>query len=136
MLNFSSQFTLWKLKDKSEMVQNMMLSYYQRQVHIDKMKNGELEGDDQQIINSIKVLEEEQDNLLNSIKLVDKKFDTKYFKKNYSKIYQTMEDDYAKLQVAITNNMKVAYFDYIKEGMEKGDYNPLIALFAEIRQRI
>ena len=36
--------------------------------------------------------------------------------------------DYAKLKNALQNNMKVAYFDYIKEGMDKGDYNPLLAL--------
>ena len=47
-----------------------------------------------------------------------------------------MENDYAKLQVAITNNMKIAYFDYVKEGMENGDYNPLLALITEIRERI
>lgn len=136
MLNFSESFSVWKLRDKSEMVQNMMLSYYQRQVHIDKIKKGELDGAEEQLINSIKVLEDEQEELLRSIKLVDKKFDVKYFKKNYSKIYQTMEDDYAKLQVAITNNMKIAYFDYVKEGMEKGDYNPLLALITEVRERI
>ncbi len=136
MLNFSENFSVWKMKDKSEMVQNMMLSYYQRQVHIEKILNGELEGEKDQLSNSLKVLQDEQDELLRSIKLVDKNFDTKYFKKNYSKIYKTMENDYAKLQVAITNNMKIAYFDYVKEGMENGDYNPLLALITEIRERI
>ena len=32
--------------------------------------------------------------------------------------------------------MKIAYFDYVKEGMEKGDYNPLLALITEVRERI
>ena len=137
MLNFSENFSVWKLRDKSEMVQNMMLSYYNRQVHIEKIKEDlNNSTNEEQLINSIKVLEEEQEDLLKSIKLVDKKFDVKYFKKNYSKIYQTMEDDYSKLQVAISNNMKIAYFDYVKEGMENGDYNPLIALITEVRERI
>ena len=136
MLNFSLTFSVWKLRDKSEMIQNMMLSYYQRQVHIDKIISGELDGDETQKINSIKELERQQDDLLNSIKILDRSFDVKYFKENYSKIYETMENDYAKLKNALQNNMKVAYFDYIKEGMDKGDYNPLLALLTEVRERL
>merc|ERR1711916_269324 len=107
-----------KMKDKSEMIQNIMQSYYQRQVHINKIKSGELSGDENQLINSLKVLEEEQDELLKSIKLIDKSFDVKYFKNNYSKIHQTIESDSKKLEQAISNNMRIAYFDYIKESME------------------
>jgi hypothetical protein len=136
MLNFSVQFSLWKTKDKSDMIQNIMQSYYQRQVHIDKIKNGELSGDDNQIVNTLKVLKGEQSELLKSIKILDKSFDIKYFEENYSKIHNTIENDSAKLHQAITNNMKIAYFDYIKEGMDNGDYNPLIALITEVRQRI
>ena len=41
MLNFSESFSVWKLRDKSEMVQNMMLSYYQRQVHMESSSHGQ-----------------------------------------------------------------------------------------------
>jgi hypothetical protein len=136
MLNYTVTFSVWKMRDKSEMIQNMILSYYHRGVHIDKIKKGELSTDKHNKSLSIDTLEEQQDELLDSIKLLDKNFDVKFFKENYKTVYETMESDYEKLHSQMKDTMKVAYFDYIKDGMEKGDYQPVLSLIAEVRQRL
>jgi superfamily I DNA and/or RNA helicase len=42
MLNYALTFSVWKMRDKSEMIQNLMISYYHREDHINKIKSGEL----------------------------------------------------------------------------------------------
>jgi hypothetical protein len=134
MLNYSVTFSVWKMRDKSEMIQNMIISYYHREIHIHKIKSGELSTDGQKT--PIKELEKQQKEILESIKLMDPNFDIKYFEKNYKMICETMEKDYQQLQINLRDTMKIAYFDYVRDGMKKGDYQPVLALIAEIRQRL
>ncbi len=136
MLNYALTFSVWKMRDKSEMIQNLMISYYHRQDHINKINNGDLATDESNKNASISELKKQQKELLDSIKILDKSFDIKYFEENYKLICETMEKDYQQLQINMKDTMKIAYFDYVKDGMLKGDFQPVLALIAEIRQRL
>lgn len=136
MLNYGVTFSVWKMRDKSEMIQNLMISYYHREDHINKIKSGELSVNDNDQSTPIAELQRQQKELVDSIKMLDKSFDIKYFQENYKLICETMEKDYQQLQINMKDTMKIAYFDYVKEGMQKGDYQPVLALITEVRQRL
>ena len=136
MLNYSITFSVWKMQDKAKMIQSMMISYYHREEHIRKIESGELSVNENDKQTPKAELKRQQDDILQSIRMMDRSFDIKYFEKNYKLICETMEQDYQKLQVNLKDTMKIAYFDYVKDGMKKGDYSPVLALFAEIREKL
>ena len=132
ILNYSVTFSVWKMQDKSEMIQKMIKNYYYLGDHIDKIKSNELSGND----DMIDELKNQQKDILDSIKLIDRTFDISYFKQNYKMIYESIELNYKKLNESFSTNMKLAYYDYIKKAYEDNDFKPVIDLINDIKKRL
>lgn len=88
--NYYVVFTQWKNKDKSIMVESIIISYYNRSKHIEKVKSDKkLSKEDKK--NYINELNNQRLDVLKNIKMFDSEFDTEYFKENYELIYENIQ---------------------------------------------
>ena len=62
--------------------------------------------------------------LLENLKMMDKAFDIENFKKNYLKIYETMQEGYINAINSVSNNMYKAYYNMMVESL----YNKVLRL--------
>ena len=133
--NYEAIFSQWKSHDKSRMIESIIISYYNRSKHIEKIHADEKLNDAEKeiIINS---LEQQRQQVVGNIKFIDPDFDVEYLLKNYEEVYNTMNSAYEKFAVQISNTMKKAYYDMLVEEMSSENLLPIAELMTEISKRL
>lgn len=139
--DFKLGFADWSRMDKDRTIEKLVISYYYRSEHIDKIKSGELVKkheyvDKDQQEQMIGELQRQKKEIIHSIKLIDKNFDIKYLENNYIEIYNQIQQSWAQLQVNITNTMKKAYYDMLSNDISNGNLLSCFSLLKEIGQRL
>ncbi len=138
---FKSVFTDWSRMDKDRTIEKLVISYYYRSEHIEKIKSGELIKkqefvDKEQQNQMIMELETQRKEIIHSIKLIDKNFNVEYLQENYREIYNQIQQSWTQLHVFITNTMKKAYFDMLSTDISNGNLLSCFSLLKEIGQRL
>ena len=132
---FKHYFKKWSLMDMDRTIERLIISYYYRSEHIDKIKSGELVDINQQN-QMIQELEIQRNDILKSIKLIDMTFDIKYLKTNYVEIYNSIQKSWTNIKINLSNNMKKAYYDIICKDIENGNLSSCFNLIKEIGDRL
>ena len=139
--DFKIGFNNWLQMDKHRTIEKLIISYYYRCEHIDKIKSGELDKkvdlDDQN--NScymIKELLRQKEDIIKSIKLIDSNFDINYLKENYVQIFNTIQQSWLNLQVNLSNTMKKAFYDMLVNDIENGNLLTCFNVLKEIGERL
>ena len=133
--NYNVIFNQWKTSDKSRMVESIIISYYNRCKHIEKI-NADKKLDAEQKLVCVQELEKQKISVLSNIKFIDPEFDVEFFKENYETVYDNMNKAYDNMAVQIGNTMKKAYFDMLKEEMKIDNYLPIAEVMVEISKRL
>lgn len=134
IINYNEIFINWKNIDKNRTIQNIIVSYYNRMEHLEKLSEEEMNNDAKDEIK--KTLEDETKNLLTNILLIDPEFDIKYLKSNYKKIYDDIKNNMSKIYNAISVSFKKAYLDYLVENFKDGNNEIIYNLILETNKRI
>jgi len=90
---FKDYFKRWSSNDKAVTIERLMISYYYRSQHIDKIKSGKLVDTKQQNY-MIQELERQKNDILKSIKLTDIDADISYLEENYVDIFNSIQKSY------------------------------------------
>lgn len=138
---FKHTFKNWSSMDKDRTIERLVISYYYRSEHIDKIKSGELIKklelvDIEQQNHMIIELEKQREDIIKSIKLIDRTFDVNYLKKNYVEIYNSIQKSWSNIKIALSNNMKKAYYDMLCKDIENGNLISCFNLLKEIGERL
>jgi len=133
--NYQIIFDQWKNSDKSKMVESIIISYYNRCKHIEKINADEklTTGDKEICINELNMQKRE---VLGNIKFFDPNFDVEYFVNNYEEVYNALNDAYTKLSFEIVNTMKKAFYDMLKEEIVENNFVPIAEVMVEISKRL
>lgn len=134
--DFKIAFTDWSSMDKDRTIEKLVVSYYYRSDHLDKIKSGEEHVDINQQNQMTQELERQRKEIIQSIKLIDKNFDIKYLQENYLEIYNQIQSTWAQLQASITNTMKRAYYDMLSTDISNSNMLSCFSLLKEIGQRL
>lgn len=135
--DFKVAFADWSSMDKDRTIEKLVVSYYYRSEHINKIKLEELVDINQQNQMTLRVeLERQRKEIIQSIKLINKNFDTKYLQENYVEMYNQIQDTWTQLQGCITNTMKKAYYDMLSNDISNGNMLSCFSLLKEIGQRL
>ena len=133
--NYQIIFDQWKESDKSRMVESIIISYYNRCKHIEKINaDTKISKEEKEVI--ILELEKMKNEVLGNVKFFDPNFDVDNFKENYEIIYEGLQKSYEELTGQIANTMKKAYFDMLKEELAGGNVLPIAEVMTEISKRI
>lgn len=132
--NYNSVFENWKEVDKSRTIQNIIVSYYHRQEHLNYIKNEEMNNE--QKSNIINELEQESYNLLISIKQIDKEFDIENLKHNYKEIYEKIQTSMNKIYGSISREFKKAYLEILIDEFKNDNNSIIYKLIIETNNRI
>lgn len=140
---FKIIFDNWANIDKDRTIEKLIVSYYYRSEHINKIKSDQqianesqqTTNDDQQIA-MLEELERQRNDIIKSIKLIDKKFDINYLQENYIKIFNDIHFGWEQLKVSLTNTMKKAYYDMLSDDISNGNLLSCFALIKEIGKRL
>ena len=133
--NYHVIFNQWKESDKSRMVESIIISYYNRCKHIEKI-NADTKISEQEKKIMINELERMKVEVLGNVKFFDPNFDVDNFKENYELIYEGLQKSYQELTGQIANTMKKAYFDMLKEELSEGNVLPIAEVMTEISKRL
>jgi len=133
--NYKVIFSQWQKMDKSRTIERIIISYYHRSEHIDKI-NGDENIDEEQRKQMLYQLEKQRRGLLQNVKMIDPSMNLQFIEKNYKKIYTDLRSNYENLVVSMGNSMKKAYYDMVKEELENGNMRPTFDLITEVSNRI
>ena len=133
--NYQIVFNQWKDSDKSRMVESIIISYYNRCKHIEKINaDDKLSIEEKKIcINELNIQKRE---VLGNVKFFDPNFDVEYFVNNYEEVYNTLNDAYTKLSFEVVNTMKKAFYDMLKEEISENNFVPIAEVMMEISKRL
>jgi hypothetical protein len=145
--DYKISFNNWASMDKNRTIERLIVSYYHRSEHIDKIisndlslnidnKKNNISADNQQKADMINELDRQRDDIIKSIKLIDKSFNIEYLKKNYKHIVETINNSWEQMKVSISNNMKKAYFDMISNDISNGNLISTFNLLKDIGERM
>lgn len=138
---FKLGFADWSRMDKDRTIEKLVISYYYRSDHIDKIKSGQLTKsnelvDKEQTEQMLMELQRQKNEIIHSIKLIDKNFDIKYLEANYVEIFNQIQQSWLQIHVNITNTMKKAYYDMLSNDISNGNLLSCFSLLKEIGQRL
>jgi hypothetical protein len=133
--NYKVIFSQWQKMDKSRTIERIIISYYHRSEHIDKINDDE-NIDEEQRKQMLYQLEKQRRGLLQNVKMIDPSMNLQFIEKNYKKIYTDLRSNYENLVVSMGNSMKKAYYDMVKEELENGNMRPIYDLITEVSNRI
>lgn len=139
--DFKIGFNNWSQMDKDRTIERLVISYYYRCEHINKIKSDDVDKKidlfepDQQYY-MIKELERQKEDIVKSIKLIDRNFDINYFKENYVQIFNTIQQTWINLQINLSNTMKKAFYDMLVKDIESGNLLSCFNLLKEIGERL
>ena len=122
---FIRDFSRWSIADKNKLIEDCIMVYCNKCLHIDKIKSGELVRkenfqSEEQTNNMLEELTRQQREILSSIKSLDQTFDIQYLENNYNIIYNSIMSNKEKIQDAISINMAKAYLDMISDDLKNG----------------
>lgn len=131
--NYSLFFDYWKKVDKNRVIQNSIISYYNRRQHIEYilMKDDCIENREM-----IKVLEKECSEILKNIHIIDNTYDIENIKTNYINLYNTIKTTMSQVYKDISKSFKLAYADLLKQDLDKNEYNNVFNLLNETNDRL
>ena len=139
--DFKVGFDNWSKMDKDRTIERLIVSYYYRCEHIEKIKSGELIKKlnlfnfDQQM-QMIQELEKQKSEIIKSIRLIDRTFNIEYLKKNYVQIYNQIQQAWSQFKISISNTMKKAYYDMLCQDIQNGNLLSCFNLLKEIGLRL
>lgn len=125
---FKYYFINWSSMDKDRTIERLIVSYYYRSEHINK-----IDPEQNQIIYE---LENQRNDILKSIKLIDRTFDINYLKNNYVQVYTSIQNSWSNIKINLTNNMKKAYYDILCKEIKNGNLLLCFNLLKEIGKRL
>ncbi len=135
LTNYQTIFSQWKENDKSRMIESIIISYYNRSKHIEKIHADEkINEEEKEII--IAELNNQRQQVVGNIKFIDAEFDVEYFLENYEEVYNNMNSAYEKLSNQIGNTMKKAYYDMLSQEILEDNLLPIAELMTEISKRL
>jgi len=135
--DFKVGFNNWSQIDKDRTIEKLVVSYYYRNEHLEKINSGELSNNDSiQKQDMIDELERQKEDIIKSIKLIDKNFDIKYLKENYIQIFNTIQQTWSNVQVNVANTMKKAFYDMLVRDIKDGNLISCFNLLKEIGERL
>ena len=133
---FNYYFTKWSNMDKNRTIETLIISYYFRSEHLNKIYLDDKINDNNQKNEMIQELEEQRKNIIKTILLIDKSFDINFLEKNYSDIYKSIQKSWNEITISITNNMKKAYYDMLCKDLLEGNIMSCFNIIKEIGNRI
>jgi len=135
--DFKVCFNNWSQMDKDRTIEKLVVSYYYRCEHLEKINSGELSNNDSiQKQNMIDELERQKEDIIKSIKLIDRKFDIKYLKENYKQIFNTIQQTWSNVYDNVGNIMKKAFYDMLVRDIQDGNLISCFNLLKEIGERL
>ena len=139
--DFKVGFNNWSQMDKDRTIEKLVVSYYYRCEHLEKINSGELTKkpelfDPEQQQNMVEELEKQKEDIIKSIKLIDRNFDIKYLKENYKQIFNTIQQTWSNVHVNVTNTMKKAFYDMLVSDINNGNLISCFNLLKEIGKRL
>jgi len=135
LFEFNTMFLIWSSIDKDRTIEKLIISYYYRCEHIDKIKNDN-SNEFEQKLDMLEQLEKQKSELIRSIVLIDKDFDIEYLKKNYVEIFNNIMASWQKINSAIAINMKKAYYNMLIDDIKKGEMMSTFNLLKDIGNRL
>jgi hypothetical protein len=133
--DFKVGFNNWSQMDKERTIEKLVVSYYYRCEHLEKINSGELTKKSE-LHDMIDELEKQKEDIIKSIKLIDRKFDIKYLKENYKQIYNTIQQTWSNVHVNVANTMKKAFYDMLVNDINNGNLISCFNLLKEIGERL
>jgi len=133
--DFKVGFNNWSQMDKERTIEKLVVSYYYRCEHLEKINSGELTKKSE-LHDMIDELEKQKEDIIKSIKLIDRKFDIKYLKENYKQIYNTIQQTWSNVHVNVANTMKKAFYDMLVSDINNGNLISCFNLLKEIGERL
>ena len=133
--NYHTIFSQWKSNDKSRLIESIIISYYNRSKHIDKIHTDKKLNDAEKKA-VIDVLEQQRQQFVVNIKIIDPEFNVEYFLENYEVVYNNMNSAYKHLTSQIGNTMKKAYYDMLNEELINDNLLPIAEIMTEISKRL
>lgn len=128
-------YNTWSITDKDRSMEQLIISYYNISEHIKKItEDPKIEFSQQ--LDMLTELEKQRKEITLSIIMIDKTFDINYLKENYVMIYNSIQESWAKIKIAITTTMKKAYFDMLCQDLEKGEFMSSFNLLKDIKSRL
>ena len=135
--DFKVGFNNWSQMDKDRTIEKLVVSYYYRCEHLEKINSGELsKNDSEQQKDMIDELERQKEDIIKSIKLIDRNFDIKYLKENYKQIFNTIQQTWSNVHVNVANTMKKAFYDMLVRDIKDGNLISCFNLLKEIGERL
>lgn len=135
--DFKVGFNNWSQMDKDRTIEKLVVSYYYRCEHLEKINSGELsKNDSEQKQDMIDELEKQKEDIIKSIKLIDRNFDIKYLKENYKQIFNTIQQTWSNVHVNVSNTMKKAFYDMLVRDIKEGNLISCFNLLKEIGERL
>jgi hypothetical protein len=135
--DFKVGFNNWSQMDKDRTIEKLVVSYYYRCEHLEKIISGELsKNDTEQKENMINELERQKEEIIKSIKLIERNFDIKYLKENYKQIFNTIQQTWSNVHINISNTMKKAFYDMLVRDINDGNLISCFNLLKEIGERL
>lgn len=131
---FKYQFENWSNMDKNRTIERLIISYYYRSEHIDKIKSEELINE--QLQQMITELENQRNDIIKSIILIDKTFDINYLKNNYRLLYKSIQNSWDNIKISVSNNIKKAYYNMLVKDINNGNLISCYNLIKEIGERL
>lgn len=133
--NYQIIFSQWKESDKSRMIESIIITYYNRSKHIEKIHADEkISKEEKEII--IAELNKHRQQVVGNIRFIDPEFNVEYFLENYEEVYNNMNSAYEHLTHQIGNTMKKAYFDMLCQEIAENNLLPIAELMTEISKRL
>lgn len=120
----------WLESDKNRQIEQMIINYVSGMNYIKKMEEKKVS------LNKISKTKMEMKMILNNLKMMDKTFDIENFKKNYLKIYETMQKCYINAINSVSNNMYKAYYNMMVESLYNKDIKYVFKNISELKERL
>ena len=120
----------WLESDKNRQIEQMIINYVSGMNYIKKMEEKKVSP------SKISRTKMEMSMILKNLKMMDKKFNIEHFKKNYLKIYETMQKGYINAINSISNNMHKAYYNMMVEGLYNKDIKYVYKNISELKERL
>ena len=133
--DFKVGFNNWSQMDKDRTIEKLVVSYYYRCEHLEKIISGELTKKPE-LHDMIEELEKQKEDIIKSIKLIDRNFDIKYLKENYKQIFNTIQQTWSNVHVNVANTMKKAFYDMLVSDINNGNLISCFNLLKEIGERL
>jgi hypothetical protein len=120
----------WLESDKNRQIEQMIINYASGMNYIKKMEEKKSSS---KKISKTKI---EIKMILQNLKMMDKTFNIEYFKKNYLKIYETMQKGYINAIKSISNNIHKAYHNKMIEDLYNKDIKYVYKNILELKERL